>query len=196
MGKNLKQSILYLKKKEPNQEKWIKDIWYGLPPRTMSYLHPSHWSYNHNLKDPGYDPKKAAEMLEGAGWKVGSDGIREKNGVKLKFSMSTTAGSKAREQAQAMIQANWKEIGVEQSDLAVLNDLSEVFKGFAGEMVPFNDAKIEGSDDRLSGFPVKAEYYEDGNKIIKQEVKEIRKEDLDASLFELPEGFEKKDPMM
>jgi peptide/nickel transport system substrate-binding protein len=95
-----------------DKEKWIKDIYYGLPPRTLSYLHPTHWAYNSELKDPGYDPGRAAEMLEAAGWKKGSDGIREKSGVKLQFSMSTTAGSKAREQAQAMIQANWKEIGV------------------------------------------------------------------------------------
>ena len=45
-------------------------------------------------------------MLDGAGWKIGSDGIRQKNGVKLKFTMSTTAGAKAREQAEAMIQAD------------------------------------------------------------------------------------------
>lgn len=92
--------------------KWINDIQYGLPPRTLSYLHPNHWAYNQNLKDPGYNPEKAAAMLEAAGWKKGADGIREKNGVKLKFTMSTTAGSKAREQAEAMIQANWKDIGV------------------------------------------------------------------------------------
>ena len=95
-----------------DKEKWIKDIQYGLPKRTLSYLHPTHWAYNANLKDPGYDPKKAAAMLDAAGWKVGADGIREKNGVKLSFTMSTTAGAKAREQAQAMVQANWKEIGV------------------------------------------------------------------------------------
>ena len=95
-----------------DKEKWIKDIYYGLPPRTLSYLHPNHWAYNENIKDPGYNLEKAASMLEAAGWKKGADGIREKNGVKLKFTMSTTAGSKAREQAEAMIQANWKEIGV------------------------------------------------------------------------------------
>jgi len=95
-----------------DKEKWIKDIYYGLPPRTLSYLHPTHWAYNSDLKDPGFDPGRAAEMLDSAGWKKGADGIREKNGVKLKFTMSTTAGSKAREQAQAMIQANWKDIGV------------------------------------------------------------------------------------
>ena len=95
-----------------DKAKWIKDIQYGLPKRTLSYLHPTHWAYNKNLKDPGFDPRKAAEMLDAAGWKKGADGIREKDGVKLNFSMSTTAGAKAREQAQAMIQAGWKEIGV------------------------------------------------------------------------------------
>ncbi len=95
-----------------DKERWIKDIYYGLPPRTLSYLHPNHWAYNQNLKDPGYNPEKAAAMLEAAGWKKGADGIREKDGVKLKFTMSTTAGAKAREQAQAMIQADWKKIGV------------------------------------------------------------------------------------
>ena len=95
-----------------DKEKWIKDIQYGLPKRTLSYLHPTHWAYNASLKDPGFDLKKAAAMLDEAGWKPGSDGVREKGGVKLSFSMSTTAGSKAREQAQAMLQATWKEIGV------------------------------------------------------------------------------------
>jgi peptide/nickel transport system substrate-binding protein len=96
-----------------DKKKWINDIYYGLPVRTLSYLHPSHWAYNHNLKDPGYDPRKASEMLDGAGWKKGSDGIREKNGVKLKFTMSTTAGAKDRTQAEQLVQANWKDIGVD-----------------------------------------------------------------------------------
>ena len=106
--KVVRQALYYT----ADKEKWIKDIYYGLPPRTLSYLHPTHWAYNQRLEDPGYDPRRAAGMLEAAGWKKGSDGIRQKNGVKLQFSMSTTAGSKAREQAQALIQANWKEIGV------------------------------------------------------------------------------------
>ena len=95
-----------------DKDRWINDIYYGIPPKTLSYLHPSHWAYNHNLKDPGFNLKKAAEMLDTAGWKVGSDGIREKDGVKLKFTMSTTSGAKARSQAEALIQADWKKIGV------------------------------------------------------------------------------------
>lgn len=94
------------------KQKWIDQVYYGTVKRTLSYLHTNHWAYNTNLKDPGYDPRKAAEMLDAAGWKVGSDGVREKDGVKLRFSMSTSAGNKAREQAQQLVQQNLKDINV------------------------------------------------------------------------------------
>ncbi len=95
-------------------EKILKVVHYGINERHLSYLTPQHWAYNKGLKDPGFNPKKAAEMLEAAGWKLGSDGIREKNGVKLSFDkFSTTTGSKAREQAQLIAQQNWKKIGID-----------------------------------------------------------------------------------
>ena len=43
---------------------------------------------------------------------MGADGVRAKDGVKLSFTMSTTAGNKSREQAQQLVQQNWKKIGV------------------------------------------------------------------------------------
>ncbi len=79
----------------------------------MSYLPPNHWAYNSALKDPGYDPARAAAMLDEAGWKVGSDGVREKDGVQLSFTMSTTAGNKSREQSQQFVQQNLKKINVD-----------------------------------------------------------------------------------
>ena len=39
-----------------------------------TYLHPNHWAYSPNLKDPGYDPQKAADMLEAAGWLYNKNG--------------------------------------------------------------------------------------------------------------------------
>lgn len=92
---------------------WSEAVYYGLPMPTLSYLSPTHWAYNKNLKDPGFSPQKAAALLDEAGWKVGADGIRAKDGVKLSFTMSTTAGNKSREQAQQLVQQNWKKIGVE-----------------------------------------------------------------------------------
>ncbi|MEI2616437.1 MAG: peptide ABC transporter substrate-binding protein [Thermomicrobiales bacterium] len=90
----------------------IKNIYYGLPGQAESYLPKESWAYNPDLPIHEYNPDKAKEVLETAGWKTGSDGIREKNGVKLAFQNSTTAGNKVREQAQAYLQQNWKDIGV------------------------------------------------------------------------------------
>jgi peptide/nickel transport system substrate-binding protein len=95
-----------------DKQSLIDTVYYGLPTRTLSYLSDSHWAYNHALKDPGYDPAKAAMMLDQAGWRVGPGGVRQKNGVKLAFTMSTTAGDKAREMAQEVIQQNLKGINV------------------------------------------------------------------------------------
>jgi peptide/nickel transport system substrate-binding protein len=109
-----------------DKESWISKVYFGVHRRTLSYLPPDHWAYNTNLKDPGYDPKKAGELLDAAGWTVGSDGIRAKDGVKLSFTNSTTAGNKTREQAQQLIQANLKQIGV---DLQIKNSPASVVWG-------------------------------------------------------------------
>ena len=92
---------------------WIDAVYYGVPVPTLSYLPPNHWAYNKALVDPGYDPKKAAALLDEAGWKVAADGVRAKDGVRLAFTMSTTAGNKSREQAQQLVQQNLKKINVE-----------------------------------------------------------------------------------
>lgn len=94
-------------------DKSLKDIYFGTYPRTLSYLHPSHWAYNHALKGEAPDAALAARMLDEAGWKVGADGIREKDGAKMSFTMSTTAGNQARQGCQALFQQNWKAIGVD-----------------------------------------------------------------------------------
>jgi peptide/nickel transport system substrate-binding protein len=94
-------------------QKSLDDIYFGTWERTLSYLHTSHWAYNHALKDETPNPTLAAKMLDEAGWRIGADGIREKDGVKMKFTMSTTAGNQTRQGCQALFQQNWKKIGVE-----------------------------------------------------------------------------------
>ncbi len=94
-------------------QKSIDDVYFGTYKRTLSYLQPTHWAYNNNLKDYSADPVGAAKLLDEAGWKIGADGVREKDGVKLKFTCSTTAGNPARQGTQALFQQNWKKIGVE-----------------------------------------------------------------------------------
>lgn len=94
-------------------QKSLDDIYFGNYKRTLSYLHTSHWAYNHELKEETANPQLAARMLDEAGWKLGPDGVRAKDGTKLKFTMSTTAGVPSRQATQALFQQNWKAIGVE-----------------------------------------------------------------------------------
>lgn len=94
-------------------QKSITDIYHGTWPRTLSYLQPTHWAYNRGLRDYTADPAGAERLLDEAGWRKGADGIRAKDGVQLKFTMSTTAGNVARQGCQALFQQNWRRIGVE-----------------------------------------------------------------------------------
>ena len=58
------------------------------------------------------DVAAANAMLDAAGWKLGSDGVRAKDGVKLAFTLGTTSGNQARELSQVIIQEQLKQIGV------------------------------------------------------------------------------------
>ncbi len=90
----------------------IKELYYGLPKPSESYLPAQSWAFSSDLPKQSYDPDRAKEMLDQAGWKPGPGGIREKDGVKLEFINSTTAGNHLREQVQQLLQQDWQDIGV------------------------------------------------------------------------------------
>jgi len=90
----------------------IKDIYYGLFSDAESFLPTQSWAFNPNLPKQEYNPDKAKKLLDDAGWKPDRGGVREKGGVRLEFSSSTTAGSHLREQMQQVLQQGWQDIGV------------------------------------------------------------------------------------
>jgi peptide/nickel transport system substrate-binding protein len=59
-----------------------------------------------------YDPAKANQMLDADGWKMGPDGIREKNGMKLSFNFAIYSGSQDVDDGIELLRADWKKIGV------------------------------------------------------------------------------------
>lgn len=93
----------------------IQEIYYGLPTETESFLPSQSWAFNPKLPPHRFDPAKARALLDAAGWKPGAGGVREKNGVRLEFTNSTTAGNHTREQAQQLLQQNWQDIGARMS---------------------------------------------------------------------------------
>ncbi len=66
-----------------------------------------------DLKPIPYDPEQAKKLLEEEGWKIGKDGIREKDGRKFSFQLTINAGNQRRNYAATVIQQNLKEIGID-----------------------------------------------------------------------------------
>jgi peptide/nickel transport system substrate-binding protein len=74
-----------------------------------------------------YSKKKAAELLDQAGWKLSdADHLRYKDGKKLSLQFMTTAGNKTRETVQTFLQGQWKAVGVE---IVIKNEPARVFFG-------------------------------------------------------------------
>ena len=96
-----------------DKETLIELIYYGVPRPTESYMPKESFYYKDDLPAHEFSIEKANQILDEAGWERGSDGVREKNGVKLAFTNSTTAGNHIREQAQQFFQETFREIGVE-----------------------------------------------------------------------------------
>ena len=70
-----------------------------------------------NLKPLPFDAEQAKKLLDDAGYKPGSDGIRvgkcDGKDVKLSFKHATTAGNTLRANVQTLVQENLKNIGIE-----------------------------------------------------------------------------------
>jgi peptide/nickel transport system substrate-binding protein len=68
--------------------------------------------YNKNANTFKYDLAKAKKLLEEAGWKVGKDGIRVKDGKKFEIIMITNKGNIMREKMLVYVQTALKQVGV------------------------------------------------------------------------------------
>ena len=69
-----------------------------------------------------YDTARARALLDSAGWLVGPDGVRAKNGRRLEFGITTPVSSAARRQYSVLMQEAFKRVGavarIDESDNA------------------------------------------------------------------------------
>jgi len=70
------------------------------------------WVHDDKAADYPYDPKRAAALLDAAGWALGPDGLRHRNGKPLAFEMVGFTGSSTVAGAQQVIQEQWRQAGV------------------------------------------------------------------------------------
>jgi len=90
----------------------IRDLLNFQPVRSDSPFLKSQFAYNPEIVQLPYDPVKAKALLDEAGWIVGSDGIRAKDGTPLALRFVSQSLSDYAAIAQ-VLQKEWAELGVE-----------------------------------------------------------------------------------
>ena len=108
----------------------LVEVGYGQAGRATCNLVPAPELYaSDNTGCLTQDMDGAKALLDEAGWKVGADGIREKDGVKLALVYQTSTNP-VRQDFQALVKGWWNELGV-QVELKNI-DASVFFGGDAG----------------------------------------------------------------
>jgi peptide/nickel transport system substrate-binding protein len=106
-----------------DRDKINQDLFYGLTKTPASYWDAMPFWNNPPIQNYPYDPEGAKKLLDEAGWVVGADGVRAKDGKKLELKYGTTIRD-VRQQVQAIVQQELAAVGIK-VDLSSYN--SDVF---------------------------------------------------------------------
>lgn len=87
----------------------------------------------------------------------------------------------------------WKNLGLQAKDFNALQEMGEFFSAFARGADSFFKVGAAADEHHYAGVPVRTIRYSGDKMTHTNELKEVSRQDFDASLFELPAGFTKKD---
>jgi len=158
----VRQALLYA----VDREALIDAIQEGYGTVAIGTMPTLSWAYNPDgIEYPyPYDPDRAAELLDEAGWVEGSDGVREKDGQRLSFTMHADSGNPSGAAYVTALQEFWAQIGVEMSPelepfpalverIAVTYDFEVILIGFSWSSAPDQSAMFS-CDAYGGGFNV------------------------------------------
>ena len=121
--KRVRQALVYGIDREAINQRLFE----GRQPVAHTSVSPLDWVYYADVKKYPYDPDKAAELLDAAGWGDLRGGVRHNDaGEPLRLEFMTTAGNRIRELVQQVLQSQWKQLGI---DMRVRNEPPRVFFG-------------------------------------------------------------------
>jgi peptide/nickel transport system substrate-binding protein len=97
-----------------DKQELIDGVLLGLGRAATGPYKPDTWVYNPKVKDYPFDPAAARALLEAAGWHdADGDGVREKSGQRLAFTIVTNQGNDLRAKTAEIVQRRLKEVGIE-----------------------------------------------------------------------------------
>lgn len=105
----VREAILY----GMNRQGIVDKVLLGHGSVIESNVSPVSWAFNDKLPKRPYDPDRARQLLSEAGWQPGPDGVRQKDGQRLAFTVMINSFDRTLEQALIIAQQDLKQIGVE-----------------------------------------------------------------------------------
>ena len=104
-----------------------EQLFAGRQPVANGQTNPLDTVYDPDVPKYPYDPKRAAVLLDEAGWTDKRRGVRHNaKGERLQIEFMTTAGNKSRELVQQAMQSQWRQLGI---DVRIRNEPPRVFFG-------------------------------------------------------------------
>ncbi len=120
LGYNLKRPLFQDKRVRQalacaiNKKEIVDGVLMGYGVAATGPYKPDTWVYNPKVRRYDYNPQKARELLAEAGWADSDgDGILEKDGKKLAFTIVTNQGNDLRSKTGEIIQRRFRQIGVD-----------------------------------------------------------------------------------
>jgi peptide/nickel transport system substrate-binding protein len=97
-----------------NKQELIDGVLMGYGVVATGPYKPDTWVYNPDVPKYDYNPEKAKALLTEAGWvDSNGDGVRDKDGSDLAFTIVTNQGNDLRSKTGEIIQRRFKEVGVD-----------------------------------------------------------------------------------
>ncbi|OOB79155.1 MAG: nickel ABC transporter, nickel/metallophore periplasmic binding protein [Epulopiscium sp. Nuni2H_MBin003] len=134
------QAVRYAINHAVDKEAIAYGIYYGIEQPANALFPPNAPYCDIDLPVYDYNVDKANQLLDDAGWAMGSDGIRSKDGIKLSFNGEYDNNSVTCKPVMELMQANLKTIGIE------LN-----LKGY--ERATYFDVQKSGNFEIVMGVP-------------------------------------------
>lgn len=118
------------------------------------------------------------------------------SGIKVnKWNCDKYDGYRGGQLTEEVWTTSWKNLGIDQKDFRVMQRMG----AFMSELSPdaasqFNIGSDEWEKEQgYPGVPVRTISYSRGKKVFQTEIQDIKKQQIDPSLFELPKGLTKQD---
>ncbi len=140
----------------------VTDVWHGQAKVANGTIPPDSWASAASGVTYAQDLTKARQLLQDAGWVTGDDGIRAKNGVRLRFKLLTNGDDATRRATVNWLIESWKAIGVDVvpdfekwstivQDITHSRDFDAVLLGYRGTVDP-DQSTLWSSDSFYDGF--------------------------------------------